>query len=256
MAQKDQVTTLEKCVQILMCMADNRIPMTLNELIEKTGLKKTTTYRLLQALTTEKLVEKAPKTKQYALGPKLIYFGVTALGNLNLNKIALPIMTKLRNETGETVNLSMLKGSEIVILERIQSNHLFNINLSVGSRLPTYCTSQGKAMLAHLDDEKINEIMKDFIFKKKTDKTIVSMPALKDELKCIRKNGYAINDEELEKGLIAVAAPIFNHADKVIAAINVSYLTARHPGSEMYESLSVKVIQASKEISRSLGFSK
>lgn len=255
MAEKDQVKTLNKCMHIFMCMADNREPMTLNELIKKTGLKKTTTYRLLQALTSLQLVEKIPRTKQYGLGPKLIYFGVTALGNLNLHKISLPVMTKLRNDTGETINLSILKGSEIMILERIQSDHLFNVNLSVGSRLPANCTSQGKAILAYLNDEKVDEIMTGFIFEKKTENTIVSMSALKNELKNVREKGYAVNDEELEKGLTAVAAPVFDYAGKVIAAINVSYSTARHPGPEMYERLSEKVIKASKEISRSLGFS-
>ncbi|MBU8848164.1 MAG: IclR family transcriptional regulator [Desulfobacterales bacterium] len=256
MAEKDQVKTLEKCVQILMCMADNREPMTLNALIQKTGLKKTTTYRLLQALTSLQLLEKIPATKQYSLGPKLIYFGVTALGNLNLHKISLPVMTKLRDETGETVNLSILKGSEIIILARIRSDHLFNITLSVGSRLPVNCTSQGKAILAYMDDERANEIMANCTFDKKTEKTIVSIPALKNELELVREKGYAINDEELEKGLRAVAAPIFNYADEVIAAINVSYSIARHPESEMYKNLSEKIIQASKEISRSLGFSR
>ncbi|WP_299983562.1 IclR family transcriptional regulator [Desulfobacula sp.] len=255
MAEKNQVKTLEKCVHVLTCMADNLEPMTLNELIKKTGLKKTTTYRLLQALTSLQLMEKNPETKQYHLGPKLIYFGVTALGNLDLHKISLPIMTKLRNDTGETINLSILKGSEIIILARIRSDHLFNVNLSVGSRLPVNCTSQGKVILAYMNDDRANEIMENFIFEKKTEKTIVSMSALKNELELVREKGYAVNDEELEKGLSAVAAPIFNYAGEVIAAINVSYSTARHPEPEMYKRFSKKVITASKKISKSIGFS-
>ena len=255
MGQKDQVKSLEKCVHILTCMADNRKNMTLNELTQKTGLKKTTIYRLLQALTSLQLVEKKTKTRQYFLGPKLIYFGVTALGNWDLHTISLPIMTKLRNETGETVNLSILKDSEIIILARIQSDHLFNVNLSVGSRLPVNCTSQGKAILAYIDGEKANWIMTNLIFDKRTENTISSISDLKKELERIRQNGYAINNEELEKGLSAVAAPIFNHSGQVVAAINVSYSRARHPEPEMYERLSRKVIRASKEISSAIGYS-
>lgn len=254
MAQKDQVKTLEKCVHILTCLADNRKNLTLNELIKKTGLKKTTTFRLLKALTSLQLMEKIPETKLYGLGPKLIYFGVSALGNLDLHKISLPIMTRLKEETGETVNLSILKDSEIIILARIRSDHLFNVNLSVGSRLPVYCTSQGKAILSFMDDESANKIMENLIFNKKTENTITSIQDLENELRRIRKNGYSVNDEELEKGLSAVAAPILNHSGQVIAAINISYSTARHPEAEMHEHLSKKIIRASKEISESLGF--
>ena len=255
MPRKDQVTTLEKCVQIMMCIAENQKPMTLNELMRKSGLKKTTSHRLLQSLTSAGLLEKNPESKTYSLGPKLIYLGVTALGNLNLHKTALPIMTRLREETGETVNLSMLKGHEIVILERIQSNHLFNVNLSVGSRLPAHCTSQGKAMLAYLDDAEVDEIMSASNFDKKTATTIVSMTGLKAELRTIREKGYAVNNEELETGLAAVAAPVFNHAGEVVAAVNVSYAVVRNPASGAFESLSQKVIGAGREISRTLGFS-
>lgn len=255
MPPKDQVKTLEKCVQILMCVAENQKPMALSELILKSGLTKTTSYRLLQSLTSAQLLEKDVKSKKYNLGPKLIYLGVTALGNLNLHKIALPIMTKLRKETGETVNLSILKDSEIVILERIQSNHLFNVNLSVGSRLPAHCTSQGKAMLAYLDTDRIDKIMSDADMDKKTSTTIISIAGLKDELRTIRKKGYAVNNEELETGLAAVAAPIFNHAGEVTAAVNVSYAVVRNPAPDVFEKLSEKVITAAREISSSIGFS-
>ena len=124
-------------------------------------------------------MERDPKSKKYRLGFKVISLGVSALNRLDLRQIALPFMTKLREDTEETTNLSILDGTEILFIERIQSEHLFNVNLSVGSRLPVHCTSQGKAILAFLPQDQAEALMKKINFEKRTDKTLITAKSLK-----------------------------------------------------------------------------
>ena len=256
MSAKDRVKTLDKSITILTCLAESQNQLALKELTKITGLKTTTCFRLIKAMETMGLVERDPGSKKYRLGFKVISLGVSALNRLDLRQIALPFMTKLREETGETTNLSILDGTEIIFIERIQSEHLFNVNLSVGSRLPVYCTSQGKAILAFLPEDEAEELMEKINFEKRTDKTLVTARSLKKELKAVRNNGFAINYEELEKGLCAIAAPIFNHNAYPIAAVNVSYAIARYEEPEPIDRFAKKVMDISEKISRSLGYSK
>ena len=130
---------------------------------------------------------------------------------MNLRQSALPILQQLRDETGETINLTLLSGSEILYVERIMSDYLVNVNVNVGDRLPVYCASMGKVILAFLSESRLEQILSAIKFIPRTEKTIASRSALLKELERISANGFAINDEELEKGLRAVAAPIFNY---------------------------------------------
>ncbi len=254
MSAKDQVKTLEKAITILTCLAESQDQLALKDLTDKTGFKTTTCYRLIKAMESMGLLERDLGSKKYRLGAKLISLGVSALGGLNLRQIALPLMTELRDDTGETTNLSVLDGAEILYIERIQSEYLFNVNLSVGSRLPLYCTSQGKAILAFLPEDQAEELIEKITFVKRTNKTLTNVRSLKKELAVVRKKGFAVSNEELEQGHCAVAAPIFNHEAYPIAAINVSYAIARHKEPETMDRFAKKVIDTSQRISRSLGY--
>ena len=254
-SNKDHIRSIEKCFVILDCLHSRRRLMTLEEITQATGIKKTTCFRLLKTLRTLAIVELSPATKKYQFGPRLAAIGLSALKNMNLRNIALPVLQKLRDETGETVNLTILSGSEILYVERIMSDYLVNVNVNIGDRLPVHCASMGKVILAYLPENRLDEILSAITFAKKTDKTIVSRSALVMELAKIRKDGYAINDEELEKGLRAVAAPIFNYSGEAFAATNIAWTTARHPDRRTFSEFAGKIVAAAKEISRLLGYS-
>lgn len=254
MSEVNTIKSMQKSVHILTCLSESRGSLPLEEVTRRTGLKKTTCFRLLQSMMNLDLLEQEPGTKKYRLGPKIISLGLAALSELNLHKIARPLMKKLRDETGETVNLSILDGTDILFIERFRSSHLFNINLFVGSRLPVFCTSQGKALLAHLPETRVDQILHQ-INSQKDDKTcVVNADALKQNLAHIREKGFAFSDEELEKGLCAVAAPIMNHDGQVIAAINVSWAKARHPDKQTKDRFARQVVRVAQKISASLGF--
>jgi DNA-binding IclR family transcriptional regulator len=133
------------------------------------------------------------------------------------------------------------------------SDYLVNVNVNIGDRLPVYCASMGKVILAYLPKNRLEEILSSIGFRKRTDNTIVSRSALMEELEQIRTKGFAINDEELEKGLRAVAAPIFNYTGEAFAAINIAWTTARHPDRETFSVYAEKIVSAAKTISRLMG---
>lgn len=255
MPDKDHIKSIEKCFVILDCLYASQHLMTLEEITQATGYKKTTCFRLLKTLRTLGVVELSPATKKYQYGPRLAVIGLSAIKNMNLRNAALPILQQLRDETGETINLTILSGSEILYVERVMSDYLVNVNVNIGDRLPVYCASMGKAILAFLPEEKLELILSSIAFLKRTDKTIVSRSTLVEELRQIRSQGYAINDEELEKGLRAVAAPIFNYAGDAFAATNIAWTTARHPERRTFKEYAGKIVAAAEQISREMGYS-
>ena len=251
MPDKDYIKSIEKCCTILDFLHRKRL--TLDEITQLSGYKKTTCFRLLKTMRTLGLVEMNPAGKKYQYGPRLAALGLSALKNMDLRQAALPILKRLRDETGETINLTILNGLEILYVERVMSDYLVNVNVNVGDRLPVHCASMGKVILAYLPESQLEEIISSIDFAAKTENTIISKTALLKELEQIRVDGYAINDEELEKGLRAVAAPIFNYMGEAFAATNIAWTTGRHPERSAFTEYADKIVTAANQISRLVG---
>lgn len=255
MADKDHIQSIEKCFTLLSCISTETPFLSLDELTRKSGYSKTTCFRFLKTMRDLGLVDQDPNNKAYQLGPRLISLGLTALKGMNLRRAALPVMLRLRKETQETVNLAILSDTEVIFIERIMSDYLVNTNINIGDRLPVYCASLGKAILAFLDAGHQEEIITRLNFKAKTERTIVTQSSLRKELSEIKSRGYALNDEELEKGLRAVAAPVINYTGEAFAGINIAWSSARRSGRRVFGEFSEKVIVAAKEISFKMGHS-
>jgi DNA-binding IclR family transcriptional regulator len=254
MRDRDHIQSIEKCFNLLSCLSSTDSFPTLEELTQITGYNKTTCYRFLKTMRQIGLVEQDPVKKTYQLGPKIVSLGLTALRGMNLRQTALPVMRQLRDETQETINLSLLSGTEIIFVERVMSDYLVNANINVGDRLPVYCASMGKAILAFMSAIHADEIISRLEFKARTGSTIVSPASLRKELAEIRAKGFAINNEELEKGLRAVAAPIIGFTGEAFAAINIAWATARHPGRRTFGEFAEKVVAAASRISSAMGY--
>jgi len=254
MRDRDYIQSIERCFSILDHLSSPDSPFSLEDLTQKTGYNKTTCFRFLKTMRHLGLVEQDKKT--YRLGPKIVSLGLKALKGLNLRQAALPVMQKLREETGETVNLCLLSGTEIIFIERVMSDYIVNSNINVGDRLPVYCASMGKVILAFLSEGRAAAIISQLKFKAKTERTITSPASLKKELTEIRDRGYAINNEELEKGLRAVAAPIIDYTGEASAAINVAWTTARRPSKRTFTDFAGKVVEAAEKISLAMGFAR
>jgi DNA-binding IclR family transcriptional regulator len=249
MQRRNFIKSLGKATEILETIRNNKKPISLEEVSRISELNKTTCFRFLQTMLELDIIVQNGGSKNYKLGPKLISLGLSALNSFDLHREAIPVMRELREDTGETVNLSILDGPDLLIIERFRSNHLYNANLTVGSRLPLHCTSQGKAILAFLKDERLEKLLSCIKFKKYTDKTVKNKIALKTQLSEIKKVGYSINKEEFEIGIAAIAGPIVNHAGEAVAALNVSFPLARHPNKFYVKQISEKVLKACKRLS-------
>ena len=252
MGQEGNIKALKKAVDILLKISEMKESASLDEITRLTELKKTTCFRLLKSMCELNLIEKVDATKKYRLGPLVISLGLAALSQLDLYKVAYPLMKKLRDDTEETVNLSIVDNAEILFIERLPSRHLVNINLGVGSRLPVHLTSQGKAIMAFLPEEKFDRLIEQI--NAKYDGDPINIESLRMQLGDIRERKYVHSDGELEKGLCAVAAPILNHNGHAIAAINVSYSKMRHPEKEYVLNLVKMVSEVSRKISKSMGY--
>jgi IclR family pca regulon transcriptional regulator len=254
MRDRDYIQSIERSFTILDRLSASDAPVTLEDLTQKTGYNKTTCFRFLKTMRQLGLVEQ--DRKSYRLGPGIVSLGLKALKGLNLRHAALPLMRQLRDETEETVNLSLLSGTEIIFIERVMSDYLVNANINVGDRLPVYCASMGKAILAFMPEARAAAIITQLNFKAKTESTLISAEALKKELAEIRNRGYALNNEELERGLRAVAAPIMGYAGEAFAAINVAWTTARRPSRRTFKEFAEKVVAAAEQISLAMGFTR
>jgi len=254
MNNQDYIKSLEKAVNIICLLSQHGSPIKLENVVTMSGAKKTSCFRILQTLIRSGFVSKDQETKGYFIGPRMISIGLSALDSRGVRELALPFMKDLREKTGTTVNLAILSGPEVIFVERLQSAHIVETNLRVGSRLPVHLSSMGKAILAYLPEPELEATLRQIRFERKTEKTISSTKALKEELKEIRKKGFALNNEELEKGLFAIAAPLRNHAGVAVAAMNISFPLMRHSKEEAMKVFCPLVLDACRKVSFSLGF--
>jgi len=198
-------------------------------------------------------LERDAETKRYRSGPKVLSLAFSVMRTLDLRRVASPFLKQTSREIGETVNLAILEGLDIVYVERIKTEQILNINLHVGSRLPAYCTSMGKAMMAFLPVDRLKELLKKVKLNPLTPNTLKSKRDLKEELRKIRKRGFATNNEELSIGLRSVAAPVRNFSGEVIAAVNIAVPSIRVPPRKLETFFAEKIVETADKISFTLG---
>lgn len=241
------VRSVVKAFSILELFTDDRTTLTAAEITQLTGENRATAYRFCQTLVALGYLEQLPDS-QYRMGYNALRLAHTAIAGQELPDIARPILEDLRNDVHETINMAVRDGSEIVYVIRLKTSQILNIGLSVGSRLPVYATSLGKAILAFLPDEELKEVTGGLNFDKITENTVGGKKALSRQLTQIRESGYALNLEELSLGLRGVAAPILDSSGYPIAAINIA-LTRPASREELEETLAPLVVKAASEIS-------
>ena len=251
------VQTLERASFILDILGQSPQGISIKDLSERMHLPKGTTHRLLSSLSYFGYVRKDQNTKNYFLGFKLVELGNLLLGQLDLRKEAEPFLRDLAERTRETVHLVILDGSEIVYLDKLETEpHTGGLRMAsrVGSRNPAHSCAVGKVLMAHLPAAALAKMVEEKGLPKRTANTITDFDQLKAHMALVRKQGYAIDDEENERGIRCVGAPIFNEAGMVVAAISVSGPAFRVTKKTVQESLRKEVMATAHRISRKLGF--
>jgi len=218
------VRSIERAFELLEHLADAGGRLALTELAEISGLPMPTIYRLMRTLVNRGYVRQEP-SKRYALGPRLIHLGETA-GRL-LGSWAQPSLAQLVDEVGETANMAVLEGDEVVYVAQVPSRHSMRMFTEVGRRVNPHCTGVGKALLAQLSDPVAKEIIGRTGLPAHTPHTITDPVALLEELGKIRRRGYALDDGEQEIGVRCVAVPL--QGTPTLAAISISGPQGRLP---------------------------
>ncbi len=231
--------------------------ISLGEIATKVELPKGTTHRILSSLMYFDFVRQDTETRSYSLGFKLVELGGSLLEQINIRKEAEPFLHALSQNTKETAYLAILDRTEVVYIEKIESEDTsigLRASSKVGQRNAAYSCSLGKTLLANLPDAELDDIISEMRIVQKTENTITDPLQLKDHLKAVRARGYAIDDEEAERGIRCVAAPVHNEIGVVVAAVSVSGPAIRITREKVQGSLKDQVMATALDISKKLGF--
>jgi len=222
--QRDRylINSILRASSILRCFLGGKASYTISGLARQLGLDRSTTYRLLLSLERCGLVEKHEKTGEYSLGMAAFEIGNTYLRQMDFIQTSKPIMAELAARVQETVHLAVLSGTEIVYVDKVDSPRALGIMSKIGQRGHLHNTALGKVLLAFLPEVELSRMMREIRLKSFTANTISSKTELMDELRKIRRKGYAFDFKESEPDVECIAAPIRDHLGNVIAALSIS----------------------------------
>jgi len=223
---------------------------TLTEVAGRTGLTRAGARRIL--LTLQTLGYVGGDGKYFSLTPRILDLGFAYLSSMPIWNLAEPVMEALAAQVKESCSAAALDGTDIVYVLRVSTHKIMSINLGVGSRLPAYCTSMGRMLLADLPDQQILKCLADSDRRALTRHTLTDIDALLARILQARKQGWCLVDQELEEGLISIAAPISNRAGRTVAALNISGQANRTSAKVMRDSMLPALQAAAQTISRML----
>jgi DNA-binding IclR family transcriptional regulator len=212
---------IERALDVLLCFSRQTPELTMTQIAQQLGIHKSTIHRLLATLERRRFVQRDPATGVYRLGIRMLQMAYLTLEHNDLRRLAAPFLQELLREHRETVDLCMLDGAEVVFLDVLESPQRVKLAAAIGQRLPIHATASGKSMLAFLPDEPVQRILKAGL-PRHTEHTICSPAAFIEDLMLVRHRGYALDEQELEVGINAVAAPIFDQKGDPTAAVAIA----------------------------------
>jgi IclR family pca regulon transcriptional regulator len=249
--------SLERGLAILGCFTPERPVLGIADIADDLGMSRSTTHRYVITLVALGYLEQGASRK-YRLGLRVTDLGMSALNSTGLREHSHPYLEELRQRASYTVNLAVLDGAEILYVDRARSfrrgQSKIDLGLHPGSRLPAYCTSMGKLLLANLPENEQRELIADMKLTKRGPNTITSKKALRDELDGIREESFAVNDQELAPELHSIAAPVRNEAREVVAAVNLAADSSMISLAELVDALGPHLVSTADRISARLGY--
>lgn len=214
----DYVQSLHRGLDVICAFGRGQAAMTLSDLAERTGLSRAVVRRLL--LTLEHLGYIRRHDRLFALAPRILELGYGYLSSLTIAKLALPYMEEVARTINESCSLSVLDGHDIVYVQRVAVRKVMTFSLEVGARLPAFCASMGRVLVAGLDEEARARWLRGLKPRALTRFTMTDKPALQKELLRVRAQGYAYVEQELEEGLCSMAVPVNDGRGNTLAALN------------------------------------
>lgn len=246
------VGSVDKALAVMELLATERRPMGLAEISASLGLNMSTLHHILLTLKYRRFIEQDRETKRYLLGLRAFEVGLAAGEGLDIGQKAAPFLRQLTAETGESANLAILDGGDIVYVAQSVADRVMKTFTRLGARIPAHCTGVGKVLLADLPAEQVRIMAKASGLKRFTANTITDLEDLLKELCQVRQSGYAIDEEEREEGVVCVAAPVCDHTGQVKAAVSVSGPVGRIKAKE-WSNLVALVKSTADALSANLG---
>lgn len=226
-ARDTGVQSVDRALSIIETLAEDDEGYRLSDLAVRTGLSTSTVHRLLATLESRRFVQFDRAESKWHVGARAFTVGATFAGRRNFSALAVPFLRKLRDLTRETANLAVVDDEFIVVLTRMESREIMRSVTKVGGRVAMVASGVGKAVLATYSNEDVSAIIRRHGMPRLTEKSIVRPSDLFRELDTIRKQGFAVDDEEACMGLRCVAAVVYNDCSEPFAAISISGMTSR-----------------------------
>lgn len=222
------------------------------QLASVSGYPLATTHRIVSTLAKRGYLKQDPVTKSYGLSMRFVELGNRVQQQFNLTSIARPHLERLKRVTGESANLAVLDGEEAVYLEQVRSDHMLQLFTRLGAKVPLYSTGVGKAMLSGWSDREVNQYLAKTPLKPFTPHTLTHPTEISKEIEKIRKQGFAVDNEEMEEGVRCVAALICDHRRRSVGAVSLSGAAMRVTPARLQE-YAEAVTACAQAISNDLG---
>ena len=243
---KDQfLQSFAKGLYVITAFGPDAPSMTLSEVANRTRLTRAGARRIL--LTLQALGYVAYNRRSFYLTPKILDLGYSYLATTPLWDLAEPFMQEVANQVHESCSASVLDGTDIVYILRVPTKKIMTIRLSIGTRLPAWCTSMGRVLLGGLDDENLNSVLSNSDLKPFTSRTVTDRKKLKQIIREDHNRGWSLVNQELEDGLLSLSVPLVDRGGQIVAAMNVSgHATRTSPGEAVKTFLPVLRLAATR----------
>lgn len=251
--KKYSIRVLDRAVQVLLCFVEDVRQLTIDEITARTGIPKSTTYRVLATLQLHGLINREPDGDAYALGSTIVLLGAKAIRDMDLPRKVRPYLEALMQATSETTHLALLTQQQVVVVDKIDSTHPIRLVSTVGFRSPLHCTGVGKVLLAHQPAELLDRLLASYEWRAYTPNTITDPAQFRAALAMIRDQDYALDWEEFQVGLRCVAAPVRDYSGEVVAAVSVSGPSNRVTAERVPE-LAATLLEQTAHMSEALGY--
>jgi IclR family transcriptional regulator, pca regulon regulatory protein len=241
------MTSLARGLIVIQAFTQQSPQMTISQLSVKTGLSRAAVRRCLYTLTKLGFAG-AEDGSRYSLRPRMLTLSHTYTSSNTLSTAAQPILERMSTTLRESFSVATLDGEDIVYIARTQVNRVMAVDLHIGSRLPAYCTSMGRVLLAYLPTEQLEQYLAKAVLTPHTSRTITSVEKLRLALRNVRRNGYALVDQEYEVGLRSLAVPVYAPSGRVVATVNLSGNAPRLSVLEMQSRFLTPLRNAASEL--------
>jgi IclR family transcriptional regulator, pca regulon regulatory protein len=241
------MTSLARGLAVLRAFSDQRRSLTIAQISHKTGIPRAAVRRCLYTL--KELGYADADGNNFSLKSKVLTLGYSYLSSTPLTVSTAPYLNAISRTLNESCSLAVLEDDEILYVARSATSRIMSVSLNTGSRLPAYCTSLGRVMLAHLPPEELDAYLGRVKLKAFTERTVVSAARLREILDGVRGDGYALLEEELEMGLRSLAVPVRGASGNVLAALNVGVHASRVSARQMLEEFLPVLLRGAQDLS-------